>query len=271
MMSGLASAGITPLGYRAWFGSVLNPDPLHSNAVSAQNGANNWSHIMSVSANLAMMPLAYNHMVSAWGVPDGRFHFKDDWSGDNLALNDEVSHMVVSYKLTQLFHAGYRAIGYSERAARLLGVIEAALIVTAVEYPIDAYNPTQGFGISDLLFDYAGIGLGYLKITESRFADWDLKVSVKSFKHANRQVIGDIAEDYDNYIYWLTYKKEPVVFGLGYGTSHPDIGRIDKQFYVSVGTTIPDLLSHISDKLSKLFRWSEFYYFNLKWNFLTFK
>ena len=195
IMSGIANAGISPLGYCAWFGSVLNPDPLHSDLLSSDGGASRWSHIVSVSANLAIMPLAYNHMVNAWGVPDGRFHFKDDWSGDNLALNDEVSHLVVSYKLTQLFHSGYRALGYSEGTARLMGVIEAAVIVTAVEYPIDAYNPTQGFGVSDLLFDYAGIGLGYLKIADSRFADWDLKVSVKSFKHANRQVIGDVAED----------------------------------------------------------------------------
>lgn len=224
---------------------------------------------LTLMANVAIMPPAYNHMVKSWGKPDGRFHVKDDWSGDNLALNDEVSHLLVSYKLTQAFHSTYRALGFGEKTARILGMAEAAFIVTAVEYPIDAYNPTQGFGLSDLIFDYTGILMAYFKISDSRFDDWDLKTSVKSFKNTNRQVIGDEAEDYDNYIYWLTYRKTPAVFGLGYGTSHPEIGHVNKEFYLSIGTTLPDILSPVSKKLAKAFRWAEVYYFNLSWKFLT--
>ncbi len=271
LLSMNAAAFADPIlrGCYAGYGTVLNPVPLQSHPEDDDRSPGILTHAITISANLALFPIAYNQMEKTWGVPNGKFHFKDDWSGDNMALNDEVSHMVVSYKLTQLLNSGYRALGYSPKTALWLGMIEAAFIVTAVEYPIDAYNPDQGMGISDLFFDYGGIALGYLKITNERFANWDLKTSVKSFSHANRQVLGDAAEDYDNYIYWLTYRVEPAVFGLGYSTSHPGGGEVDKEFYFALGTTIPDLLSPISDKLSKWFRWSEFYYFNLKWNFLT--
>jgi hypothetical protein len=251
------------------FGSLLNYDDLYVKRDVGGNHPGLISHAAALSTNLALLPITYNQMENAWGVPNGKFHLKHDWSGDHMALNDEISHMVVSYKLTQLFHSGYKALGYSAKTSIWLGVIETAVIVTAVEYPIDAYNPTQGFGISDLIFDYAGISLGYLKITDSRFENWDLKGSVKSLTHANNQVFGDMAEDFDNYIYWLTYRRKPAVFGLGYSTSHPEEGVINKEFYLGVGTTIPDLLSPISEKLSEFFRWSEFYYFNLRWNFLT--
>ena len=224
---------------------------------------------LALSLNLAMMAPSYNHMVKSWGKPDGKFHLKDDWSGDNLALNDEVSHLLISYKLTQALHSGYRALGFGEKTARILGMTEAAFIVTAVEFPIDAYNPTQGFGVSDLIFDYTGILMAYFKISDSRFADWDLKTSVKSFRNANRQVIGDEAEDYDNYIYWLTYRKSPAVFGLGYGTSHPEIGKVNKEFYLAIGTTLPDILRPVSKKLAGALKWAEVYYFNLNWRFLT--
>jgi hypothetical protein len=224
---------------------------------------------LALSFNLAMIGPSYNHMVKSWGKPDGKFHLKDDWSGDNLALNDEVSHLLVSYKLTQALHSGYRTLGFSEKTARILGLTEAAFIVTAVEYPIDAYNPSQGFGISDLIFDYAGILMAYFKISESRLADWDLKTSVKSFRNANHQVIGDMAEDYDNYIYWLTFRKTPAVFGLGYSTSHPEIGKVNKEFYLALGTTLPDILRPVSNKLANALKWAEVYYFNVSWRFLT--
>ncbi len=257
---------------KACYGTVLGPNPIYyANPEPQDHGHGYWPHVISVSGNLAVMPMAYNHMVKTWGVPDGKFHFKHDWSGDHMALNDEVSHLLISYKLVQAFHSGYKFIGYSDRTAKILGMIEAGLIVTFVEYPLDAYNPGQGFGVSDLVFDYVGIGMAYYKISDPRFENWDLKTSVKSFSHTRKQVLGDNAEDYDNYIYWLTYRKSPAVFGLGYSTSHPLSGGVNKEFYLGVGTTLPDLLKPISGKLAKLFRWSEVYYFNLKWNFLTFK
>jgi Predicted periplasmic lipoprotein (DUF2279) len=253
------------------YSSVISPEPVRNSQVYVTKRNMLKPVTLAIGVNLTALPPAYNHMVKAWGAPDGKFHIKDDWAGDNLALNDEVSHLFVSYKLTQYLQSGYRMIGFSEKTSLIIGIVEAAFIVTAVEYPIDAYNPDQGLGISDLIFDYAGIGMAYFKITDSRFANWDLKTSVKSFTYENDNVFGSDNEDFDNYIYWLTYRKTPAVFGFGYGTSHPELGvrKVNKEFYLAVGTTIPDLLRPISKKLSDALRFTEFYYFNLKWNFLT--
>ena len=224
---------------------------------------------ISAGANLGAAIPVYNHMVSAWGRPDGKFHFKDDWSGDYLALNDEISHMFASYKLMQFFNSGYKFVGFSPKTAKILGIVETAFIVTAVEYPIDAYNPTQGFGISDLIFDYTGIFMGYMKVTYPALKNWDIKTSLKSFSYSNKNVIGTNSEDYDNYIYWLTYRKSPAVFGFGYSTEHPQPLNVDKQFYLGIGTTVPDLIRLISPKVADKLDWMEVYFFNLRWNFVT--
>ena len=227
--------------------------------------------VISAGTNLAAAVPVYNHMTSAWGLPDGKFHFKDDWSGDNLALNDEISHLFVSYKLMQFFNSGYNFVGFSPKTAKILGIVETAFIVTAVEFPIDAFNPDQGFGISDLIFDYAGIAMAYMKITNPALKNWDIKTSLKSLSYSNKNVIGSNSEDYDNYIYWLTYRKSPAVFGLGYSTDHPQPYQVDKQFYLAIGTTVPDLVRLISPKIADKLNWMEVYYFNLKWNFATLK
>jgi hypothetical protein len=132
-----------------------------------------------------------------------------------------------------------------------------------VEYPIDAYNPDQGMGISDLIFDYSGIFLAYLKIADRRFERWDIKTSLKSMSYSGRNVIGSNREDYDNYIYWLTYSRSPLVFGLGYGTDHP-VQEVRSQFFLGVGTSLYDLIKPISSEVAKYLRFTEFYYFNLR-------
>lgn len=224
---------------------------------------------VTAGVNLAGSIPFYNHVVNAWGRPDGKFHFKDDWSGDNLALNDEVSHLFVSYKLMQFFNSGYNLLGFSPKTARILGMVETAFILTAVEFPIDAYNPDQGFGVSDLIFNYTGIFMAYIKITNPAFENWDLKASVKSLSQSNKQVIGSNNEDFDNYIYWITYRKSSLVFGLGYSTDHPQPMNVDKQFFVGIGTTVPDLIRPISKKLANALDWMGTYYLNLNWNFAT--
>jgi len=268
-VSSLSSAVLPCYNMVNRYGTSFAPIPGNFRQVHDCRKDNRLRLGLVISAKLAMLPLAYNHMVKNWGKPDGKFHFKHDWSGDNMALNDEISHLIVSYKLTQALHSGYKGLGFSERTAKILGMAETALIVTAVEYPIDAYNPAQGFGISDLIFNYAGILAAYIKISDSRFENWDLKTSVKSLENSSRQVIGNEVEDYDNYIYWLTYRKSPAVFGLGYSTSHPRVGKVVKEFYLAFGTTIPDIIEPISKNLSRVFRWAEVYYFNLNFRFLA--
>ena len=224
---------------------------------------------ISAGVNLSAAVPVYNQMVNSWGRPNGKFHVKHDWSGDYLALNDEISHMFVSYKLMQFFNSGYQFVGFSPKTAKILGIVETAFIVTAVEYPIDAYNPDQGLGISDLIFDYTGIFMGYMKVSYPSLKNWDIKTSLKSLSYSNKNVIGSNSEDYDNYIYWLTYRKSPAVFGFGYSTDHPQPLNVDKQFYLGIGTTVPDMIRLISPRIADKLDWMEVYYFNLRWNFAT--
>ncbi len=268
-MANLAAAPVPISTMIQSHGAIMMPDLRLYDNHGDSRGPRILSHTVAVGANLTAMPFLYDHMTGLWGDPNGSFHFKDDWNGDNLGLNDEVSHLFVSYKLAQFLVAGYGKLGYSEKTARILGFAEAAFIVTAVEFPIDAFNPDQGLGVSDLIFDYTGLGLAYLKLTDSRFEDFDLKVSVKSLSYDSRSVLGDNSEDYDNYIYWLTYRKTPFVFGLGYGTDHPEVWDVDRQFHLGIGTTLPDLLGLFSEDASKFFRWAELYYINIRWNFVT--
>jgi hypothetical protein len=269
-LSAQVSAGIVASWSPIYFGTTFDPMSLNTPQPEANERVSHKAEVIGISANLALLPLSYEHLVGTWGRPNGNFHIKSDWSGDYLGLNDEVSHLFVSYKLMQFFHGAYKHIGFSEKSARILGVVEAAFIVTAVEYPLDAYNPDQGFGISDLVFDYTGIFMSYLKISHPCFRNWDLKASVKSISHSRRQILGNNVDDYDNYIYWLTYRKSVAVFGLGYSTSHPVPTSPVKEFYFGIGTTIPDLLRPISHKLAGMLEWAGGYYFNLRWNFLKF-
>jgi hypothetical protein len=203
----------------------------------------------------------YNSLTNLWGTPDGRFHFKDETS-DYLAFNDEVSHLFISYKLAQGFSSVYRGLGFTEGKARFLGVLESALIMTAIEYPVDAYNPTQGFGLTDIVADYAGIGLAWWKSVDPNLANFDLKVSVKSLSGQRRTVLAYDASDYDNFIYWLTYRYEFAVLGAGYSTDRETPKDVQPQLLLGIGTTIPDLIRPVSSKLAKRLKPLELYFFN---------
>lgn len=203
----------------------------------------------------------YNYLTHMWGAPVGKFHIKDE-TADYLAFNDEVSHLFVSYKLTHGFGAAYRALGFRESRARLLGALESAFVMTFVEFPVDAYNPSQGLGITDLAADYLGIGLAWLKSANPKLENFDLKVSMRSFSGRYSRGLGEDQEDYDNYIYWLTYRYEFAVAGVGYGTTHPSPYDPDPSVYFGIGTTIPDLVGVFSSKFAKKLRPLELYFFN---------
>jgi len=209
----------------------------------------------------------YNNLTDLWGSPDGKFHFKDE-SADNLAFNDEVSHMFISYKLTQGFSSAYRCLGFTDRKARLLGVLESALIMTAVEFPVDAYNPSQGLGVTDAVANYAGIVVAWWKSIDPRLADIDIKVSIKSLSSRRGMVLGYDCYDYDNYIYWLTYRYRFAVLGAGYSTGRSTPADVEPQLFLGIGTTIPDLIRPVSSKLAERLRPLELYFFNLRLNAL---
>ncbi len=203
----------------------------------------------------------YRKLTGIWGKPNGSFHLKSEFS-DYLAYNDEVSHMFVSYKLTQALTSAYSIFGLGEKKSRRVGAIEAALIMTAVEFPVDAFNPSQGMGITDLVADYAGVGLAILKISDSRLRDFDMKLSVKSFGSNKGRLLGHNTADYDNYIYWLTYSVSPVVGGVGYSTTRSHPREPHPQILLGVGTTIPDLIEPVFPDAARFLKPLDLYFFN---------
>ncbi len=118
----------------------------------------------------------YGATQRTWGQSRGRFHVKDDWTGDSLSQNDEASHLFFGYTLTRTFSGQWRWGGMPPRRSRTVGAAESAVALTLVEV-LDAFNPAQGLGISDLLFDYTGVGAGLW--TLSHPVDWTIRTSVK--------------------------------------------------------------------------------------------
>jgi hypothetical protein len=216
---------------------------------------------------------AYKKTIEIWGKPDGKFHLKDDFGGDHLALSDEISHLLIAYKLAQVTRQGYRWGGLSPAAAARAGAIQAAIYMAFVEFPLDAYNPGQGLGLTDLLADLAGVGLAWYRagIENPR---WDLKVSVKSrFFAGNSRLLAHTYKQYDDFIYWLTYRisdnrYNPLVLGIGYSTHHPPGDPpayipVDKQIYFRIGTSLSEIGRIFGRRTERLFSPAEVYFFNV--------
>ncbi len=181
-----------------------------------------------------------------WGHSTGKFHFKEhDWNGDNLAQSDEVSHLVLGYKATQLGINFARWTGMSEGLSRAIGAGISAFYMTLVEYPIDAYNPCQGLGISDLVFDYAGVGFGLLRDRYSFLRPYDMKIELKDVRKVPKKFFSQSNLEYDYYIYWLTYSPYfgdvPLNLGIGYSTDHSDWRNVKRELWLGVGTSVTDI------------------------------
>jgi hypothetical protein len=218
--------------------------------------------------SLAAAIAAYDQSQATWGESNGKFHFKDDLGGDGMALSDETSHLFAAYRLTQVIDAGYRWIGTSPEAARRLAAAEAWLLMFAVEYPVDAYNPTQGFGVSDLLFNTAGVLAAYHRSSQTR-PRWDVKMSVKpQFFDGSARVIAHTDKQYDDYIYWLTVRPTsnrniPLLLGAGYSTTHHAGGGVTKELHLGVGTTLEEIGGLFGERTARYLRPLNFFFFNI--------
>ena len=224
--------------------------------------------------HLVGLALTYDQTQKSWGGSTGKFHFKNDWSGEELELaqNDEVSHLVVGYVLTKEFYRAYCWAGLSPKKSRTYGALESALLLTFVECPMDAFNSTQGFGVGDLIFDYAGVGFGLLQLSHP--GNWDIKVSAKSNPFTSQEhLFSQTAVQFDNFIFWGTYRpdfkwgeRQPVSFGLGYSTRRDTDGISPlREFRIGIGTTLYDLVRSFAPHAAKYFEILDFYYFNLNW------
>jgi hypothetical protein len=205
---------------------------------------------------------------AAWGASNGKFHIKSDLRGDGLAMTDEASHLLIAYRLSQLIESGYRWSGIKPERARLWGSAEAWLLTFLVEYPIDAYNPQQGFGVSDLLFNTLGALAAYGHSAAGN-PRWDIKVSVKRrFFDGSGRVIAYNTKQYDDFIYWITYRPLrgryiPLLIGLGYSTSH-GMGRgPSKELRLGAGTSLEEIGAMIGPRTERFLRPLNFIFFNL--------
>jgi len=211
----------------------------------------------------------FKQAIAAWGDSKGEFHFKDDWKGDHLAQIDELSHFLWGYKMTQFLFRSYRWAGFSAKTSHAISVFQTAFILTMVEYPIDAYNPKQGFGVSDLVFDYAGIGLAYLRQRHRWLEDFDVKVTFRrSVLLGNQPIFAQTNEEFDNFLYWLTYRadlflpQKALCFGVGYGVTHRQ-NEPARHLLLGIGLSLPDFLSLFKEDLGPRFRFLEVFYPNL--------
>ena len=208
----------------------------------------------------------YAETQNTWGHSRGRFHVKQDWSGDSLSQNDEASHLFFGYTLTRTFAAHWRWAGMTPRGSRKIGAFESAFVLTMVE-ALDAFNPAQGLGVSDLVFDYAGAGVGLW--TLSHPGDGGIRTSIKV--PARARLFAENVRQSDNYIFWVTYRpplgwgvKQPLSVGLGHSTRRaPDGVTPVREVHFGIGTTLPDVVRTFSPSAAHYLGILDFYYFNL--------
>jgi hypothetical protein len=222
------------------------------------------------TANAAALFFGFKGAIEAWGESKGAFHFKDDWKGDKLKQTDELSHFMWGYKMTQFLFGAYRWSGFSDQASHAISVFQTAFVLTMVEYPIDAHNPEQGLGVSDLAFDYAGIGLAYLKRRFSALDDLDFKISWKrNVFFSNQPMFAQTYEEFDNFIYWFTYRtrlflpQKIVCLGLGYSATRRG-GPARRQVFAGVGLSLPDLAALFGKKFKARAGFLGVFYPNLR-------
>lgn len=205
-----------------------------------------WTRLAFTSAlALGVSVYAVDYEMETWGKVRGKFHFKDDWDGDYLKQSDEMSHLFYGYKMTQLLYIISRFNGFSKRTSVWIGSVIAFLWLFSVEYPIDAYNPQQGFGVSDLIFNTVGVAVGAIRLCYPRFSFFDFKISFEDNPFKRKSIIAKKADEYDNMIYWLTFTpnrpKNPFNISIGYSTYRPRWRVVKRELYFSVGTSLSDL------------------------------
>jgi len=206
--------------------------------------------------NVAFGVAGYFWSQQAWGSSSGKFHWKNDWTGDILAQNDEMSHTVTSYNFSRYFQTAYQWLGLSPNRSMTFGTLHSALLASFIEYPIDAYNPLQGLGVSDLMANYIGCGLALGHYHLPALRNFALKLSFKQAPWiATSYGVAGTAGEFDNDIYWLTfrpvYKKiDFVQLGLGYSTNHFKV-KVEREYYIGIGTTLPDIVKIFSPKAAK--------------------
>jgi hypothetical protein len=213
--------------------------------------------------------LSYRESQAAWGASNGKFHFKNDLVGDGMALNDEISHLFAAFQITEFLTDAYRWIGMEPGRARRIGAWETLALTFLTEFPIDSFNPDQGFGLSDFLFNAGGVLAAYHRMSCQHPPRWDVKISVKrQFFSGESRLIAHTNKQYDDYVYWLTFRPSrsralPFLLGIGYSTDHDQNPGIIKELHLGIGTSLEDLGGIFGEKYARRLRLLNFFFFNI--------
>lgn len=215
-----------------------------------------------VIGNLVGGTAAYFYFTDVWGKPSGKFHFKDD-TDDNLAFTDEVSHMFASYQIAEGSRWLFRLLGMPQDQIGKYALLEAVLVTTFIEFPLDAFNPDQGLGVSDLIFNSAGVGLSYLR--HHGVTQIDMKFSLKrSPLDFENKFLASNTEEFDNFIWWGVWKPRYLWLGIGYSTNHyRSDGLVESEYYLGAGTTLHDLLHLVSPRAARRLKVLDTFLINL--------
>jgi hypothetical protein len=204
---------------------------------------------------------AYLYFSETWGAPNGKFHVKNELH-DNVGFTDEISHFYAGCKMTDGFSWLFRLLKVQPDKADRLGALQTVLILTLIEFPMDAFNPSQGMGLTDLAADYTGVGWGLLKKKHPN--NFDMKFCVKQppwkFKH---KLLASDNSEFDNFIWWGVWKPKYVWTGIGYSTNH-DRPDVEPEVYLGLGTTLYDLLHLVSPKIANEVRSLDTYFISLR-------
>lgn len=262
----LLSSGVISLARPATAQHSMGPAPSDTTRALGPDTATHRARTFQVkrervwglgAAHLVVGAASYNYARSTWGISSGRFHIKNDWSGDGLLQNDEISHFLYGYQLTRAFAGAWAWTGYSPRKARTIAAIETAALLTLVEMPLDAFNSDQGLGVTDLAFDYLGVGVGVLKLKHG--GRWDFRFSAKQSPFTSQHPLFAAEQrESDNYVFWATYRpalwsaeRQPLSVGIGHSARRASDGSAVRELYLGVGTSVPDLVSVISPSVAR--------------------
>lgn len=215
-----------------------------------------------IIGNVVVGTGAYFYFENTWGAPDGHFHIKNELH-DNVAFTDEISHFYAGYKLTDGFRWLFGTLRMPEEKRLRYAALQAAIILTLVEVPMDAFNPDQGFGVSDIIMDYGGIGTALLKHKYPNHFDMKFSVKQPPWKFDNK-FLASKQEEFANFIWWATYTPKIASIGLGYGIEYDGEGSAQSEYFLGVGTTLYDVLHLVKPRFAEKVKALDSYFINLR-------
>ncbi len=186
-----------------------------------------------------------------------------DWNGDGLVQTDEFSHFQLGQRITELGYGMAQWSGFNHRTSIWIGAGIGFGATMWVEI-IDAFNPDQGFGLTDAVLDLAGVIFGVMRKQNDFVNRFDLRVTFDDLNQIPDNVfMATTFAEYDNAIFWLTYKIDqdlPIDVCLGYSSDRDYPGKVPRrELFLGAGISGEELFSlfGIDNKIGSFAEWYE--------------